>query len=245
MGDWIAFWNSDNSIYVNARHRDVHYRTIADDIARYVPGPTAVVLDYGCGDALHADRVAAVAGQLILTDAAASVRERLTERFRDCPTISVRAPGDLGIAGGTLDLVVMHSVAQYLGSDELDALLATFRRLMKPGTLLVVGDVMSPDAPVGSDVTALLRFAAANRFLGAALIGLARTLLSNYIQLRSTLGLSRYTAPEMIAKLTAAGFSAERARVNIGHDQARMTFLARLPTGPRQYLPRKGEVDPP
>ena len=29
MGDWIAFWDSEHSIYVNARHRDVHYRTIA------------------------------------------------------------------------------------------------------------------------------------------------------------------------------------------------------------------------
>lgn len=232
MGDWIAFWNSEHSIYVNARHRDVHYRTIADDIARYVPGPSAVVLDYGCGDALHADRVAAVAGQLILTDAAASVRERLTERFHECPAITVRAPDDLRIADGTLDLVVMHSVAQYLGSGEFDALLAAFRRLMKPGALLVVGDVMSPDAPVGSDVTALLRFAAANGFLGAALIGLARTLSSNYIQLRSTLGLSRYTPPEMIARLAAAGFSAERSPANIGHDQARMTFLARLPAQP-------------
>jgi SAM-dependent methyltransferase len=229
MGDWIAFWNSDNSIYVNARHRDVHYRTIADDIARYVPGPSAVVLDYGCGDALHADRVAAVAGQLILTDAAASVRVRLAERFRECAAISVRAPDDLRIADGTLDLVVMHSVAQYIGSDEFDALIATFRRLMKPDALLVVGDVMSPDAPVGSDVAALLRFAATNGFLGAALIGLARTLSSSYIHLRSQLGLSRYTEGEMVAKLAAAGFSAHRAPVNIGHDQARMTFLARLP----------------
>ncbi|MEA2923566.1 MAG: hypothetical protein QOD25_688, partial [Alphaproteobacteria bacterium] len=24
MGDWIAFWDSEHSIYVNARHRDVH-----------------------------------------------------------------------------------------------------------------------------------------------------------------------------------------------------------------------------
>ena len=32
MGDWIAFWDSEHSIYVNARHRDVHYRTIAQDL---------------------------------------------------------------------------------------------------------------------------------------------------------------------------------------------------------------------
>ena len=48
--DWISFYDFKHSvIYVNPRHRDVHYRTIAEDISRYVPSPTASVLDYGCG----------------------------------------------------------------------------------------------------------------------------------------------------------------------------------------------------
>ena len=67
--DWISFWNSDHPIYVNARHRDVHYRGIADDVAAYVP-PGATVLDYGCGEALHAELIAAKAGRLILCEAA-------------------------------------------------------------------------------------------------------------------------------------------------------------------------------
>src|SRR5262245_17061027 len=75
MGDWIAFWDSEHSIYVNARHRDVHYRTIAQDIRALVPSGAAV-LDYGCGDALHADLVAAPARELILCEAAPSVRVR-------------------------------------------------------------------------------------------------------------------------------------------------------------------------
>ncbi len=44
MGDWITFWDSQHSIYVNARHRDVHYRTIAQDIRVHV-GTGASVLD--------------------------------------------------------------------------------------------------------------------------------------------------------------------------------------------------------
>ena len=58
MSDWRSFWDSAHSIYVNARHKDVHYREIADQIAGFVPGPGARVLDYGCGEAIHADRVA-------------------------------------------------------------------------------------------------------------------------------------------------------------------------------------------
>jgi hypothetical protein len=51
--------------------------------------------------------------------------------------------------------------------------------------------------------------------------------LSDYMRLRSRLGLSRYGEGEMIGKLGAAGFSAVRAAANIGHNQARMTFVAR------------------
>ena len=42
MSDWISFYDFKHSvIYVNARHRDVHYRTIAEDIRELVPSPTA------------------------------------------------------------------------------------------------------------------------------------------------------------------------------------------------------------
>ena len=43
---WLAFWNGSHSIYVSARHKDVHYRLIAKAIAALVPRPHARVLDY-------------------------------------------------------------------------------------------------------------------------------------------------------------------------------------------------------
>jgi hypothetical protein len=54
-----------------------------------------------------------------------------------------------------------------------------------------------------------------------------RTLASDYWRLRSDLGLTRYGEAAMLEKLAAAGFSARRAPANIGHNAARMTFLAR------------------
>jgi SAM-dependent methyltransferase len=228
MGDWIAFWNSDHSIYVDDRHRDLHYRAIADDIAALVPSPAATVVDFGCGEALHADRVAAASGRLILVDAAEKVRAGLARRFTDVSRIAVRSPPELaGCPDGSVDLVVMNSVAQYVGSAELDALLASFRRLLRPGGLLVVGDVVPPDVSPVTDARALLKFAARGGFLGAAILGLIRTVLSDYSRLRSSLGLARYDVPAMTEKLAAAGFTAERAATNIGHNQARITFLAR------------------
>ena len=94
MGDWIAFWDSEHSIYVNARHRDVHYRRIAQDIRAHLPAGAAV-LDYGCGEALHADIVAETAGRLILCEAAPMVRAALGRRFGNNPKIEVRAPEEI------------------------------------------------------------------------------------------------------------------------------------------------------
>ena len=58
MREWIDWYDLDHSIYVNARHRDVHFRSVATDILQFLSGPHAVVLDYGCGEALHADLIA-------------------------------------------------------------------------------------------------------------------------------------------------------------------------------------------
>jgi len=228
MADWISFWDSTHSIYVNARHRDVHYAKIAEEVSHYVPSRQAAVLDYGCGEALHADIVAAVSGRLILCEAAPKVREALARRFAGNPKIEVRSPKQAAeLREHSLDVAVLHSVAQYMSADELDALLSLFRRLLAPGGLLVLGDILAPNVSAVTDAAALLRFAAAHGFFAAAVFGLARTALSDYWRLRSHLGLSRYGEAGMIAKLKAAGFTAQRAPKNIGHNSARMTFLAR------------------
>jgi SAM-dependent methyltransferase len=231
MGDWIAFWNSEHSIYVNARHRDVHYRTIARDIAAHLAAHApagARVLDYGCGEALHAELIAQSARALMLCEAAPAVRAALARRFGAHPRIEARSPEEVAaLPAGSFDVIVMHSVAQYLTPRELDALLGAFHRLLASGGLLILGDVIPPHVGAATDATALLRLAAANGFFGAALVGLVRTLASDYWRLRSRLGLTRYAEAAMMEKLAAAGFSARRAAANIGHNSARMTLLAR------------------
>jgi SAM-dependent methyltransferase len=226
--DWLAFWDSPHSIYVNARHKDVHYRLIAKEIAALVPGPQARVLDYGCGEALHADLVGAAAGELFLCEGAPGVREGLVDRFAGQTNIHVLAPHEAArLAEHSLDLVVLHSVVQYLTPGGASGLFALFHRLLKGGGMLVVSDVIPPNVPAVSDAFALLRFGAGNGFFFAAAFGLVRTLMSNYWKLRSQLGLTRYADQAMIEKLNAAGFYVDVAPANIGHNQARKAFYAR------------------
>jgi SAM-dependent methyltransferase len=228
ISSWLAFWDGPHSIYVSARHKDVHYRLIASEIIALVPAPQARVLDYGSGEALHADLVAAQADELLLCEGAPGLRAGIARRFAGVANIRAVAPEDVArLPAHSLDLIVLHSVAQYLTAAEAGTLLELFHRLLKPGGLLVVGDVIPPHIPAATDAAALIRFAAANGFLLAALGGITRTLLSDYMRLRARLGLTRYDQAKMQQKLAAAGFAAQRAEKNIGHNQARMTFVAR------------------
>jgi len=226
--DWVAFWNSENSIYVNARHRDVHYAAIAESLAAYLPHAEALVLDYGCGEALHADRLAARCKRLILCEAASSVRRQLAQHFGHHSKIEVWAPDDISrLEPASVDFVAMISVAQYLSPEMLDDLLQQFRRLLRSDGALLLGDIIPPGVSAAADATALLRFAAANGFLRAAILGLVRTAFADYRKLRLRVGLTTYDEASLLAKLRAAGFSGERQPINVGHNRRRMTFLAR------------------
>ena len=228
MDDWIDYYDSTHTIYVSRLHRDLHFQAIARDIIGYISSPNAVVLDYACGEALSAAWVAEACGKLYLAEPAPGVRGRLIARFAPNTGIRVRSLDDLRkMAEKSIDLAVMNSVAQYMTPDELDSALAVIRRLLKPGGRLVLGDILRPEVGMIRDVIALLRFALSHGFLKDALIGLISTALSDYRQLRSRVGLQRYSEAGMVAKLATNGFTASRAHVNIGHNPWRMTFVAR------------------
>jgi SAM-dependent methyltransferase len=226
--NWRDYWNQDTPIYVSDRHKALHYQGIASDIAALVPSPQAHVLDHGCGEALSADRVAARCERLYLCDAAPVIRERLNQRFRTNPKIEVLAPEAIeDLSDSSLDLVVANSLLQYLSSEEMRDLLRLWRRKLKPDGRLVLADVVPPDLSPITDAKALLGFAWKGGFAARAVLGLVRTALSDYRKIRSELGLTTYAEPELIELLRGEGFSAERRPRNIGHNQARMTFVAR------------------
>lgn len=228
MNDWIDFYDSSHSIYVSPRHAEIHFRTIADDIIGFIPRADAVVIDYSCGEAFSAPRIAAACGKLVLAEPAPGVRTRIAERSSPIPNIDVCSLEDLDTNyAGMADLVVMNSVAQYMTSAELDAALVRIRALLKPDGLFVLGDIIRPGTGPVTDATALLRFAARHGFLKDAFVGLIRTALSDYRRIRQRIGLSTYTEADILKRLRAAGLDGARQTRNIGHNPARMTFCAR------------------
>ena len=227
--DWISFYDFKHSvIYVNSRHRDVHYETIAKDIRALVPAPNAIVMDYGCGEATSAALVAEASQHLTLVEAAPNVRAALRERFASNPKMTVMNPEEAAaVTPGSVDMIVLHSVAQYLNRTELDAMMVTFRRLLKPSGIFILGDIVPPKMASVWAALSLLQFGAAKGFFWAAVGGLIRILLSDYFTLKKSHGLSHYDEAEMLTILRANGFNPQRAAHNIGHNQHRMTFLSR------------------
>ncbi|MBV9569077.1 MAG: class I SAM-dependent methyltransferase [Hyphomicrobiales bacterium] len=242
---WREFWEDETPIYVNERHKLLHYRLIARDILGVMDGLPAsasgaepmgpggatsfrpVVLDQGCGEALSAKEIAARCERLYLCDAAANVRAKLEARFGNVENIIVVNPVEVAdIPEASVDLVVVNSLVQYLTWPELASLLRLWRYVLNPRGRLLLADVPARGVSAVTDAVAVLRFGWRGGFLIAALGGLARTALSDYRKLRAELGFASYDEPELLALLSEAGFSARRHYPNLGHNQARMAFLA-------------------
>ena len=228
ISNWREFWDRPHRIYVNDRHRRVHYAQVAADIIGEIPHTGAAVLDYGCGEALQAADVAARCERLYLCESGASLRDTLNRRFAGVAAIEVIAPDEMaGLPDGSLDLVVANSVLQYLTRDETAALAETLRSKLSPEGRLIFADIISPEGSIVSDVSSLLSTAARHGFLLAALAGLVATLASDYRRLRQQIGLTTYEETDIVGLLQRAGYRAERRQKNFGFNPRRMTVIAR------------------
>src|SRR6201989_1170258 len=108
MDDWIDYYDSTHTIYASKLHRDLHFELIARDIIGYITAPDAVVLDYACGEALSAAKVADACGKLYLPEPAPGVRGRLIARFAPNTKIRVRSLDDVRkMQDQSIALVVM------------------------------------------------------------------------------------------------------------------------------------------
>jgi SAM-dependent methyltransferase len=225
---WRDFWTKDNPIYVSERHKALHFHRVAKDFIALIPFPEAHVLDYGSGESREAPLIARACGRLYLYDAIPAIVAALKQRFDgDQKIIPLDDAGLAALPSASLDMIFCNSVAQYMSDGELERLLHLWHQKLKPGGQLVLGDIIPPQASMPADVKALLTFAWQGGFFFAALLGLARTYFSDYRQLREEVGILTYAEDAMLDLLRAHGFAPRRAAQNIGHNQTRMTFIAR------------------
>ena len=226
---WAEFWSGAHSIYVNARHAQVHYERIAGDLVRLLASRARPrVLDWGCGDALCAPAVAAACGELLLYDGVGAAQQRLRQRFGGVAGIRVLDDAEwAALPAHSVDVVVLNSVAQYLSRAELGRLLDDFHRIVHADGEVIVADIIPPSAGMLPDIFSLLSSGARHGFFLAACAGLFRTFFSEYRRIREREGFSTYEETEFLELLSRRGFAATRLAANVGFNQQRMTFRAR------------------
>ena len=230
---WAEFWNGTHSIYVNARHVQVHYERIARDLTALIDTRrqtygSPVVLDWGCGDALNAPTIVGACRELWLYDAVGAVQQRIAARFAGIP--SIRVLNDAAwqaVPPASLDMIIVVSVAQYLSRADLEALLAKFRGILRPDGEVIFADIIPPHVSMVADIASLLGTGLAHGFFFAACFGLVRTFFSEYRRLRARAGFSCYEADDFVGLASRQGFDVERLGHNVGFNQQRMTFRCR------------------
>ncbi len=228
---WRDYWEGESAVYVSDRHKSAHYSHLADDILRIAEESanqltSLRILDFGCGEALSADHIAARVGHLTLNDGSASVRRHLQTRFGELANVTIAAPEALvDTPDGSYDLIIVNSVLQYVDKTAAGPLIGTLRRTMRPDGRMLVADILPPHLSALTDARELLTFAARDGFLMAAVAGLVRAAMSDYAKIRAQIGLTRYSAAEFQELAASVGLSSTAMPRNIGHNPHRLAFI--------------------
>jgi ubiquinone/menaquinone biosynthesis C-methylase UbiE len=228
MKSWSDYWNRPNGIFVSESHKRAHYERLFSNVLPFLPrGSGTAVLDWGCGEAFAAERMAAECESLYLYDPADVIRARLRARYKDHPHIIVMDGAELNrLPTECLDMVLINSVIQYISRAELTAALVDLRRLLKPRGRLLIGDVIAPNTPLWRHVAVFLTFAYRAGFMAPAIIGLVRTFFPSYNALKRDHGLSQYSESELLGILELCKFDGRRLPRNVAVSPIRSSYIA-------------------
>jgi ubiquinone/menaquinone biosynthesis C-methylase UbiE len=236
MTSWIDYWSRPNALYANRRNLEAHFTRIWRDLQPLLADARPrSMLDWGCGEALAAERIAGSVERLYLYDGVDSVRDKVRARTAGVRNITVLDPAELAaLPPSSIDMVMVNSVVQYLDEAAMAAALTDWWRLLGPGGRLLLTDLIDPDTGMVDDAKSQLRFAATNGFLTAALFAIVRLVLSDYSRVRRAAGFSTYRPAEILTVLDNAGFAGERLPSNVGPTTHRFSVMGRRMADPQQ-----------
>ena len=81
-GRWLDFWNAPDEIFVHPAHMRRHFHRLTEGFFRYAPQvKNGRLLDYGCGEALAAERFAAEGLITLLYDRSDYYRELVRKNY--------------------------------------------------------------------------------------------------------------------------------------------------------------------
>jgi cyclopropane fatty-acyl-phospholipid synthase-like methyltransferase len=221
---WAAYWEEmeDKQRVFRIEARD--YAARVRDALR--PAANFTVLDFGCGFGHAARELAPDVARIVLWDASSAVRRQARERIAhvtNAELLDVEAL-DASALADTFDLILVHSVVQYMSVDEIRSWLNRWRQMLKPGGRLVLSDLIVPGAGGLHELISYLWFALRNGFFWNAFIsGLTET--AHYMKARRSRPLTTVTRDVVNGWATGSGLKPEWLDRNLSHRQTRATVI--------------------
>lgn len=226
LAPWVGYF--DRMSGVTRRHH-----AEAADHVRRLRAAVAIqrglrLLDFGCGPGLVGALLAPDVDRYLFWDAAPAVLQEAIRRLGHVAS-AAPAPADLGaLPAGSIDLILVNSVVQYMGSSELATWLPRWRRLLAPAGRVLLSDLPPPGERALRALGDTLRFAASQGLLISALPE-AVGALTRYSARRTRTSLFRPDTAELARLAAAAGLSSERLAENLTFRAGRHTVVLRPP----------------
>jgi cyclopropane fatty-acyl-phospholipid synthase-like methyltransferase len=222
---WRGYWEriDDAQLVFSVEARDYAARV------RRLIGlePDMSVLDFGCGFGHTSRALAGDVANVALWDASANVRREALARIADVANAElVDFTNPHHDFREHFDLILVHSVLQYMSADEITMWLARWRRMLRPGGRVALSDLIVPGAGGPGELVSYLFFALRHGFFCNAFVhGVRET--ASYWRARQSRPLTVVTRPGLEAWAATAGFDVEWLRENLSHRSARATAVLR------------------
>lgn len=229
MQSWIQFWNRENKIHASTLHRDTHYAVMGADVLRLLPkNRPLTMLDWGCGEAHAAALWSNESVHVYLYDPTPRLEAYVRKRFSRTERVTVLSFGGIQrLPAGSVDVILIYSVFQYLTPKEAEEILREAHRLLSNRGFIILGDIVPRGGGFYADIADVLSvgWRYGTRLFADIVIGLIQTALSDYGVYRKRNGFLTYSEQDVIAVASLVGFRAERLPKNIGLSSRRMTFV--------------------
>lgn len=192
------------------------------------------VLDFGCGFGYVADLLAGKVARMAIWDASVTMRHRARLNLASHSNIEFVDLSDCARFAelGTFDLILTHSVIQYMDRQELMQWLVHWgAALSVPHGRLVVSDIVVPGNDLLRDIAALVRFSARRGFFREMLLDGARGMW-RYMWTRQNYPLLVLSQAEIEGLARASGLSVAFQAGNLSFRPGRLTAVFHRSSAP-------------
>ena len=220
MKNWIDYWSSETQFACDL-HKVMGYQAVFEDLRPYVKD-SDIVLDFGCGEALFAEKLSQHCRQLFLYDKAQSILDKLS--FAESSNIHVIQSYNVL---KSLDLVLISSVSQYLTKSEFKKTLQELLPLMSENGQIIISDVIPFKNSIPREAIDLMMLAFKYKFLTKAILKMIKSYFGNYYRLRKKNPLTKYDYNSFKEMMHSPDLEIRLEKFNIGLNNNRLTFSMR------------------